>query len=50
MFPYHKPYGLGVMMFDPRVQTISISESNTGPAVRILPLQALQNKLCQQKT
>ena len=45
MFPYHKPYGLGVMMFDLRMQTISIPESNTGPAVRILSLQALQKKI-----
>ena len=42
MFPYHKAYGLGVMMFDLRMQTISIPESNTGPAVRILSLQALK--------
>ena len=49
MFPYHKPYGLGVMMFDLRMQTISISESNTGPAVRILSLQALQKKIVPTK-
>ena len=49
MFPYHKAYGLGVMMFDLRMQTISIPESNTGPAVRILSLQALKKNCANKK-